>query len=102
MLGIGYVRREKFTSYPRDDSISYLLLHLFEYKDDDSFTCAKLAWILQMARYREATDQRDKIFGTQGLASRYRMPGDWHLINLTTRRQWRTFSLKQPVTFCRI
>ena len=80
MLGIGYVRREDFTSDPREDSISDLLLHLFEYRDYDSFTCAKLAWILQMARYRETTDQRDKIFGTQGLASRYRMPGDWHLM----------------------
>lgn len=80
VLTMGSIYHEKFTISPHVDRSSQLLFELFEYKDLDSFICAKLAWILQMGRCRKTTDQRDRIFGPQGLVSQYYKPGDWDLL----------------------
>lgn len=80
IFGLNELYREKFTLSPTDESISYLLLHFFEYTDQDSFFIAKFAWNLQFSRPRQVTDQRDRIFAPQGLASKYYKPGDWNIL----------------------
>ena len=64
----------------KDDSIGSVLVHLFQLKDSNTFTCAKFAWTIHLSRPRRASDQRDKIFAPQGLTHRYKMPSDWSLL----------------------
>ncbi|KAL2064662.1 hypothetical protein VTL71DRAFT_3800 [Oculimacula yallundae] len=60
--------------------LSGLFQHVFGYRDEDSFICAKFAWLLNFCRQKKVTDERDRVFATSGMVSEYRKPVDWHLL----------------------
>ena len=65
---------------PKEDSISNMLVHAFQVKNSDAFTCAKFAWAINLSRSRRASDQRDKVFAPHGLTHTYKKPADWDLL----------------------
>ncbi|KAH7361169.1 heterokaryon incompatibility protein-domain-containing protein [Pyrenochaeta sp. MPI-SDFR-AT-0127] len=64
----------------QDSEIADLLQHTFRFHDEESFVNAKLAWVLNQCRQKKATDERDRVFASSGMITRYRKPDSWHLL----------------------
>lgn len=79
-LAMGAVYKAERTPTPPPDSIATLLERVFSYHDQNSFLCAKLAWMLHLGRQKQVTDQRDRIFALSGMISQYLIPDEWRLL----------------------
>jgi hypothetical protein len=68
-----------YKASPKSD-MSKMLRHVLSYRDGESFLTAKFAWMLNMCRQKQTTDERDRIFASSGMISQYRKPNWWNLL----------------------